>query len=256
MKFNLILTFIRQDLIDRYHGSVLGIFWAFLLPLTFIFIYTLIFSQVMHTRLIGIEDDPYSYSIYLISGMLLWSAFSTTLLRVASFFEEKRSLIKKVPLPLFQLPLAIVGSSMITFFITLFLFIVFLTIVNKPVFATIALMIPLVLITQIVAYGIGIIVASLSIFLRDLREMVPIFLQIWFWLTPIVYPVSIIPADYQPLFSVNILFTPIIIAQKAVLMGEIPRWIDLLMPFAVGIMLVMLGLKIFRILERDIRDLL
>ena len=99
MRANLILELTKRDFTERYAGSFLGAFWNFIMPAVMIFIYTVIFSRVMKAKMPGV-NSTYSFGIYLIAGMLPWTAFSNTILRSASVFLDKKSLIGKMPVSL------------------------------------------------------------------------------------------------------------------------------------------------------------
>ena len=116
----------KRDFTERYSGSVLGVFWTFIWPLVNIFVYTVIFSQVMGARLHGASSTTYSYGIYLIAGILPWTAFANTVSRSATIFVDKKTIISKIKVSLPSLPLYIVMSESITFLITLFIYMVFL----------------------------------------------------------------------------------------------------------------------------------
>lgn len=256
MNKNLILALARQDLVDRYSGSVLGALWATLLPLSFILIYILIFSQIMQAKLGGFEGDRYAYSVYLIGGILVWNAFSATMLRTATLFEEKRGLIKKVSLSLPHLPIAVVVGSSITFVISLAIFIVFLVLIGRPLSWSLLIIFPVFLTTQILAYGLGLLTAVFIPFFKDLKEFFPILVQIWFWFTPIVYPVSILSENLQNWLVLNPVAIPVSMVQNALLSGTCSSIWPLVYTAAGASFVVASALWLLHKLEKDIRDLL
>ncbi len=116
MKLRLLIEFTKRDFTERYSGSILGVGWSFISPLVNIMIYTLIFSKIMSARMPGVEGE-YSYSIYLVSGLIPWLAFANTVSRSSTVYLDKKHIISKVNLSLFRLPMFIVISETITFII-------------------------------------------------------------------------------------------------------------------------------------------
>ncbi|OMH30457.1 ABC transporter permease [Motiliproteus sp. MSK22-1] len=256
MNTSLLLNFCKQDLIDRYSGSILGGAWSFVMPLVNILIFTLVFSKIMGARLefLGAEFTEYSYSIYLVAGMLAWNAFANTLLRVTNIFNDKGGLIAKVNMSLLQLPLYIVLTETVIFIISLVFFVGFLLLIDFPI--TIHwLLIPVVFVVQqLLAFALGFIFATLSVFIRDIREFINVILQLWFWFTPIVYIVDILPESARQLFSINPMYLLVSAYRDLVLFHQLPNFSHLVALLAFGGCLMTLGVYVFRKLERDIRD--
>ncbi|NEX17209.1 MAG: ABC transporter permease [Halochromatium sp.] len=255
MNLALILQFTRQDLVDRYAGSVLGGLWTFIQPLVNMLVFILVFSQIMGARLPEISGS-FSYSVYLIAGLLGWIAFASTLTRTTTAFIDKAHLITKVRLALWGLPLSIVLSDSIVFLISMGFFLAFLALIEHPISLQF-LWIPLIFtLQQGFAYALGMVLAILGVFLRDIRELVTVVLQLWFWLTPIVYVIDIIPEAMQPWLQLNPMF-PVIDAYHAViLLNSNPQPLGLLLLALVALLLFALGRWLFSRLERDIRDLI
>lgn len=259
MNPQLILHFVRQDLIDRHAGSALGALWTVLLPLANILIFTLVFSRIMGMRLQGLGMEtlgPYSYSVYLVTGLLAWTCFANTLTRITQVFHEKASLIGKVRLSLFALPLYILISETIIYLISMAFFVIFLWLIDFQ-WTWHWLWLPLIFaIQQLLAYSLGLICAVLSVFLRDIKEAVGVITQFWFWLTPVVYVVTILPEHWLPLFQFNPLYHSTTALRDALILGRAPDIAGLSIVAVVGALLLAGGLFIGKKLERDIRDFL
>lgn len=255
MNLPLILQFTRQDLIDRYAGSVLGGLWTFIQPLINMLVFILVFSQLMGARLPEISGS-FSYSVYLIAGLLGWIAFASTLTRTTTAFIDKAHLINKVRLALWGLPLSIVLSDSIVFLISMGFFLGFLLLIEHPI-SPHYLWIPLIFaLQQSFAYTLGMVLAILGVFLRDIRELVTVVLQVWFWLTPIVYVFSIIPESMQPWLRFNPMFPVVDAYHSVVLLNANPQPLGLILLAAAAALLFALGRWLFNRLERDIRDLI
>lgn len=252
----LLWSFARQELIDRYAGSALGFAWAFLQPLVTLFIFVVIFGQVMAARLPGLSDT-HGYSIYLVSGMLPWLAFANTLSRTSSVFVDKKGILSKVGLSLPMLPVFIVLAESLTFLIGFSLFMVFLIVVGFPVKPTILILPWVFLVQQMFALGLGLILAVLNVFLRDVREFVGILVQIWFWLTPIVWTPQIVSAE---LFSFLGYINPMVAITSAYhamfIPGMTPDYTMLTMTALLASGLLGLGYVFIKRMEKDVRDFL
>ncbi len=254
MSPTLVIQFTRQDLVDRYAGSLLGGLWTFIQPLVNMLVFVLVFSSIMGARLPA-AAGVHSYSIYLISGLLGWIAFASTLTRTATVFLDKAGIITKVRLSLFGLPLSVVLGDTVVYAISLAFFLAFLVLVDHGLTYHL-LWVPLIFaVQQTFAYALGMILACLSVFFRDIRESLTLVLQLWFWLTPIVYVFSIIPESLQPWLRLNPMFPVIDAYQAAILHGRAPAAGGLLLLFCSALGLLLFGWWLLARLERDIRDL-
>ena len=255
MNLSLLIELTKRDFTERYSGSVLGVFWAFIWPLVNIIVYTVIFSQVMGARLQG-SSSTYSYGIYLVAGILPWTAFVNTVSRSATIFVDKKAIISKIRVSLPSLPLYIVMSESITFLITLFIYIVFLVLTGTPLRKTIILLPAIYLVQQIFAFSLGFLISIFHVFIRDLKEITGIVLQIWFWFTPIVYVYDILPAVAKKLVHMNPAFLFIKSYQDIFVLNQVPDSVNLLKLSVIAHLLLLAGYVIFKKLERDIRDFL
>jgi len=257
MKPHLILEFTRRDLTERYSGSVLGVLWAFIWPLVNILIFTLVFSEVLGSRLPPvISSSTYSYAIYLVSGLLPWMAFQGTIARATTVFLDKSHIIKKIHVPLGSLPLFLVLSETVTYTISMAFFSAFLLIINAPI-SPLACLVPFIFVVQqIFAYGLGLLFGILSVFYRDLKEIVGVMLQIWFWFTPIVYLQDLLPASAKWIVSLNPAIIFVGAYHDIILLGKSPDYNALiwLTIFAHGILTV--AYIAVRKLEMEVRDTL
>lgn len=258
MNIALLLNFARQDLIDRYAGSVLGGAWSFILPFVNILIFALVFSKIMGARLesFGQEFSQYGYSIYLIAGILPWNSFANTIARTTTVYRDKANLLAKVNVGLKSLPLYMLVTEAFIYFISMLFFAGFLLLIGFPVDAYWYL-IPLVYaIQQLFAYALGFILAVLSVFIRDIREFITVIIQLWFWLTPIVYVVTILPEGLFRLASFNPFFVLVNAYRDLIIYHRLPNFNGLALLFLAGILLLLLAIWLCNKLERDLRDFL
>jgi lipopolysaccharide transport system permease protein len=207
----------------------------------------------MGARIPGMSS-VWGYGIYLISGLIPWTAFANTVTRSSTVFLDKKNIITKIHLDLSTLPLFIVLSETITFVVTLVIFLGIL-LVTGYIFSPFLLFIPVIyFIQQLFAYALGFFLAMFVVFLRDLREVVTIGFQIWFWFTPIVYVFEILPPLAQEILIWNPALAFISAYHDIFILHKMPSFVYLTILLIISIILIVIDYLIFKKLEKDIRD--
>jgi lipopolysaccharide transport system permease protein len=199
-----ILDLTLRDFRLRYVGSLLGRYWNLINPLAMILIYTVIFSKVMAARLGNVSvDNPYAYTIYLCAGLMPWNALAELLSRGTNVFMDHAYLIKKVSFPREVLPAIVVGSTSVNFLISFALLLGLILITGHPV-SFVILGVGVIFFLQLVfLFGLTCFLGTLNVFFRDIQQAVSIVLQIWFWLTPVVYLESAVPERFSAFLRIN-----------------------------------------------------
>lgn len=237
----------------RYRGSALGFLWNLISPLGTIIIFTVVFAQVMRARLPGVED-VYGYGIYLCAGVLSWGLFSEIVQRGLGMFIEHGNLLKKASFPRSSLPLIVVLAAVGNFAIAFGIFISFLVITGRFPGWVFAAVIPIIALLVALATGLAILFGTLNVFFRDIGPATTIVLQFWFWLTPIVYPLTAIPEFAQRWLAINPI-TPLVGAlQRIFTEGRLPDWTSLTSPLLSATVALWLGAMTFRANAGDIAD--
>lgn len=241
-----ILGSVKREFQSKYRSSMLGAAWTVLNPLAMITVYTVVFSQVMRAKLPGV-DSSFAYSIYLCAGLLTWGLFSEIVGRAQNIFIENANLMKKLSFPRMSLPVIVVLSASINFSIISALFLLFLLVIgNVPGWVIIG-SIPVLAVQVAFSIGLGIILGVLNVFFRDVGQFFGIVITFWFWLTPIVYPSSILPANVRALLLEWNPMAPIVAAyQRIFVVHQWPDWASLLIPTSEAMVLCILGLRLFR----------
>lgn len=252
---SLLIELTKRDFADRYSGSMLGTFWAFIWPFVNIFIYTVIFAKVMSAKLPGVPST-YSYGIHLMAGIIPWVAFANTVSRSSTVFVDKKNLISKIRVSLPSFPLYIVISESITFVITLFLYIMFLILSGTSLSKAIILVPFIYIVQQIFAYSMGYCIAIFHVFIRDLKEITAIVLQVWFWFTPIVYVYDILPDFAKKLVGYNPAYLFVKAYQDIFVHKAVPNLNHLMYLTLLGHIILLFGYLTFKMLEKDVRDFL
>lgn len=249
------MLFARQELSQRYRGSVLGVFWLMAQPLALVVIFSVVFSELMGARLPTVAGK-YTYSVYLIGGVLLWNAQANILSQTAQVFQSKAALLAKTPISLLVVPLYIPLVEFTVWVLGMAFFAVFLIVVGQGHWQAVW-QIPIVVAASFAgAYLAGLVFGMLGVFLPDIRTGLPIVLQLLFWATPIVYVQDLLPAWLQRLQAWNPLYWGPGQVQTILLnTGSISAARMLTMAVAILALLWLVRFLVRR-LERDIRDLI
>jgi len=250
-----VISSIKNELKSRFARSKLGGLWMLINPLAQVLIYALILSNILAAKLPGI-DNKYAYAIYLMAGLLAWNLFSEIIGRCLNIFIEQGNLLKKMNFPRITLPTIVVGSCLLN---NVLLFIamlgVFLALGHQ--FSWVMLwLIPLTVIVVMLAIGIGLVLGIINVFLRDIGQAFPIILQVWFWFTPIVYPVNIIPGSYRELLRLNPMFSITEAYHQILVYGKPPAMGDIAIITGIALALMLLSLFLFRRASPEMVDVL
>ncbi len=240
-----ILGSVKREFQSKYRNSLLGAAWTVINPLAMILVYTVIFSQVMRAKLPGV-DSTFAYSIYLCAGILTWGLFAEIVGRAQNTFLENANLLKKLSFPRLSLPVIVVTNALLNFAIIFGLFTGFLVVTgNFPGIVYVALL-PVLIILTAFAIGLGITLGVLNVFFRDVGQFFGIFLQFWFWLTPIVYPASILSEGIAGVIDYNPMTSIVTACQGILVNQQWPEWKTLWPVTLLAMLLWILGFRLFR----------
>lgn len=250
-----ILSSIKTEFKTRFVRSKLGGLWMVLHPLAQVLVYALILSQIMKAKLPEVETQ-YAYPIYILSGMLAWTLFSEILNRSLNVFISNANLLKKMSFPKLTLPIITIGTALVNFSLFLVvMFVVFGFLGHLPYHALQWLPL-LIVITLALAIGIGLFLGTLNVFIRDTGQFMEVILNFWFWLTPIVYMVSIVPKEYHALFMINPMTGIVMGFQNVLLYDKAPDIGLLVYPAAVALIGMVLAIFIFYKAREEMADVL
>jgi lipopolysaccharide transport system permease protein len=251
----LAFSFAKRDFKERYVGTGLGQLWYILSPIITIFIYTVIFSDFMKMKL-DIVDNTYSYSIYLVPGLLAWTSFSTILMRLNSSILEKSNLIKKISVPAYVYQLSIVITEFGILMLSYSLALIFLLLVNHPITLTFLYLIPILFMQTIFALAIGAIFSLLTPFFRDFKEAVPIVVQLWFWMTPIIYMKEMIANKYPLLLTFNPFYHFVHIYQDIFLYSKTPTFNSIATILTMTLITLLIAAYLYKKTISTIKDII
>jgi len=254
-RLDLIVSLTRRELAARYKGSALGIAWAILTPVVTIAIFTIIFAGIFKARF-GAANSQWDYALYLFCGLLPWNAFQESLQLSASAIVSRSNLVKRVVFPLETLPVSQTLAAMVNqLFGTIALFLA-IVIIRRELHASV-LFLPVLLIPQFVAtLGGAWLLASLGVFIRDIVQGINLVLMAWMFLTPIIYPESIVPPAYRPFINLNP-FTSLIRSYRRILLdGNMPDWAGVGYFALFGVLIFVFGYWWFARTRKDFADVI
>lgn len=219
-RLNLILTLTKRELTARYKGSLLGLLWAILTPVVMIAIFTFIFAGIFHAKF-GNSSSRWDYALYLFCGLLPWNAFQEAVQLSATTIVSHANLVKRVVFPLETLPVAQSLAAIANQLFGTTALLIAIVIVKRELHVTL-LYVPLLLLVQLPAMlGAGWLLASLGVFVRDIVQGVGLVLTAWLYLTPIIYPESLIPSEYRTVAHLNP-FTGLVRCYRQVILEGAP----------------------------------
>lgn len=248
-KLNLLKALVQRDLEARYKGSILGNLWPLLNQLSQLLIYTYVFSIVLKVKLElkGLPANDLTFGLWLYAGLLPWIAFSTGLIQATVAVVQQPNLVKRVVFPLTLLPLVPVISAFVESSVGFMALLVLLTFTTKTLHATLWLM-PLIWLPQLMlTSGLSYLMAGFTVFLRDTPQTLSVVVNLWFYLTPIVYPVSIIPQQWQQwIFWINPMAAIAEVYRDLILTGQVIHWGEWFIVSIVSFVIFYLGLRSYR----------
>lgn len=197
-----IVSSVVNEFKSRFSRSKFGVAWIILQPLAQVLIFATILSNVLAARLEGI-DNKYAYAVYLMSGILCWSLFAEIVQRCLGVFIENGGLLKKMQFPRIALPCIAMGSSLVNNAALLAVIMVILPILGVYPNVHYVWLPLLMLLTIALATGVGLVVGILNVFARDVGHVMGVILQFWFWVTPIIYPLKVVPEAFRLTLGLN-----------------------------------------------------
>jgi lipopolysaccharide transport system permease protein len=258
-KLDLLKTLVQRDLAARYKGSVLGNAWAVLNQLAQLLVYTYLFSIVLKVKLSlgGLPTNDFTFGLWIFAGLVPWIAFTTGFAQSATTIVVQTNLVKKVVFPVALLPLVPICSAFVDSTMGIMLLVTFVAFLTKAVHGTL-LLLPLVWIPQLLfTAGLGYLAAGLTVFLRDIPQTIGVILNLWFYMTPIVYPSSAIPEGLRFwVFWLNPMTIVVELYRDLVLIGRMEHWTEWGLLSLVSVIVFTIGFSVYRRLRPAFADVL
>ncbi len=239
-----------RDIKVRYKQTLLGAAWAIIQPLFTMLIFTLFFG-----RLAGMPSDGIPYPIFAYAGLLPWTFFSNAVTNSGNSLVGNSNLITKVYFPRLIIPIASVGSGLVDFAIAFGLLIVLMIYFGVGFSATLIMLPVLVILTSLLAIGIGMWMSALNVKYRDIRHALPFLIQLGMFISPIIYPPTIVPEKWRFLLAFNPL-TGIIEGYRSAIFGRSFDWFALGISALITFAILFYSAYMFKRMEKSFADII
>lgn len=245
---SMIQSLVYRDLHGRYKGSFFGFLWTFINPLLQLIVYSIVFSIILR---MGIEN----YGLFLFVALIPWIFFASSIQAGSSCIIDNANLVNKIYFPREILPISIVTSCFINM---LYSFIIVIAAVifygENNVYINYIYLPVLFAVEYIIVLGITLIVSAVTVYFRDLSHILSILLMMWQFLTPVFYPITMVPKEYVYLFELNPM-TNIISSYRDILFyNTVPEILLLFQSFIYGLVLLFFGFIFFGILKKGFSE--
>lgn len=246
-----------RHIVGLYKGSVLGIGWSFLIPLIMLGVYTFVFSTIFKARWgLGSAESKADFALILFVGLIVHTLFADVVNRAPKLILENINYVKKVIFPLEILSITSLGSAafhaLISFFVLLLAFFILKGFMNWTAVYIIFTIFPLLPLTL----GLGWLLASLGVYLRDIGQIISILSTMALFLAPIFYPRSALPEAYQPLLLLNPLTFPVEQTREVIIFGHAPNWMGLFIYLCISLIICWFGYWWFQKTRKGFADVI
>ena len=250
----LLYGLVKREISGRYRGSMLGLLWSFFNPVLMLAIYTFVFSMVFQARWVGGAGSKAEFAMVLFSGLMAFNLFAENINRSPSLILGNVNYVKKVVFPLEILPVVVLGSAGFHFLVSLLVWLTFhLVFLGLPPVTVLWLpvaVLPIVLLSL----GFSWFLASLGVFLRDIGQIVGVLTMALMYITPIFYPVSVLPVEYQSWMSLNPLTNSIEQVRNVMMWGRGLDWSSWILEMILGLVIFWLGFAWFQKSRKGFAD--
>jgi lipopolysaccharide transport system permease protein len=241
--------FVWRDLKVRYKQTVLGFLWAVLAPVIRMVVFTVIFG-----KLVKVDSEGFPYAIFVYAGLLPWGYFSGSFTTIANSLVSQGQLMTKVYFPRLVIPIAALGGKLVDLLIAFVVLMGLMLWYDVPLSWGILGVIPLTVLAMGAALGAGALIGALNAVYRDFRHITQFMIQLWMYLTPVIYSVKVIPERWRWLISLNPM-TAVVDGYRAAILGKEMDWSVLAGGVAAMLVLLPVGLVCFRRIERKFADI-
>lgn len=248
---DLLYFFTWRDIKVRYKQTFVGILWALFQPVFAMIIFTIFFGKFAR-----MYSDDIPYPIFVFTGLLLWQFFSGAVTNVSNSLVENRDIITKIYFPRMILPISVVITKLIDFFIACIVLVGLMIYYGyAPNLGGLLLLPILLLITFMASLGMGLFLSAINVKYRDVRYVLPYFIQMMFFITPVIYPASI-SGVYSWFLAMNPL-TGVIKAARASLLGNFPiNWTLLIISGVTCLLMLLIGVIYFKKTDKYFADII
>ena len=237
---DLVSTLVARDLKVRYRRSAIGFLWTMLQPLAMMLVFYLVFSSIF-------RFDIDNYPVYALAGILFWNFFSQSITASMNSLKGNASLLSKLPVPKMVFPLATVLAGVVNLLLALVPLLGLLLFTGHPIRPAILFVPVSILLAALFTFGAGLLLSPLAAFFSDVIELVGVFLTLFMYLTPVFYPMSIVPDRFLWAVRFNPLRSVLEVFRDPIYYGKIPPLSHLSLTVAIVLVALTVGFLFFRV---------
>jgi lipopolysaccharide transport system permease protein len=253
---SLVVQMVQREVVGRYRGSLMGMAWSFFNPLLMLVIFTFVFSVVFKARWSLVENDKVSFAIIIFVGLIVHGVLAECINRAPTLVLSNVNYVKKVIFPIEMLPWVAFGSAFFHAMVSLIVLLGAQLLLDHHLPWT-AIFFPIVLLPLFfITMGLSWFLSALGVYMRDIVQFVAILSNVLFYLSPVIYPVSALPEQYQPWMRANPLTFVIEEGRKTLIYGEIPDFASLSLITVIGLIVAWVGFVSFQKSRRGFADVL
>lgn len=225
----MIFMLIKREVISRYRGSVMGIFWSLIYPIVLLSVYTFVYHVVLKGKWRGGDETKTEFALIFFAGFLVFMFFSECISRATTMILTNVNYVKKVVFPLEVLPYVTIGAALFQLFVSFFVWVVFYFLLRGLPSWTIFYF-PLVLFPCVLfIISASWFLAALGVYYRDIPQLINLILSVLMFCTPIFFPLSAVPEAYRSLFYLNPLTFIVEQTRDVLIWGKGPHWTSMLL---------------------------
>jgi len=243
----LLVTNIKKEIRGKYKGAWLGFVWSFLNPLFMLLVYSFVFPYILKVQ---VEN----YTMFMMIALIPWNFFTTVTQLGAGSIVANGNILKKVYFPREIVPLSVVTSGLVNFLISAVIMFIFILFSGLGIGWTIVFFPLIVLIQYLLLVGITFVLSACTVYIRDLEHFVGIFLLMMFYVTPIVYNPEMLPAKFSWVLKLNPMAGIIGAYRDILYYKQVPDILNLIIIATVSVLTVLVGLGIFKKLQRNFAE--
>lgn len=252
----LIADMAKRDALGKYKGSFLGVFWSLLTPVFMLAIYTFVFSEIFKARWTATSTSKTEFAIVLFAGMIMFNFFAEVVNRAPGLILSNPNFVKKIVFPLEILSCINLCSALFHLVVSVIVLLIFQLIVFGHIPWTVLLLPMVIFPLALICLGLSWFLSAIGVFLRDVGQTIGIFVTGLMFLSPVFFPLSAIPVDWQMVANLNPMVFPIEMARQILVWGKQPDWLDWILYLCVSICIAWAGFACFQKIRRGFADVI
>jgi ABC-type polysaccharide/polyol phosphate export permease len=242
---------VRRSIVTRYSQTTVGLLWAVLQPLLSSFVYILVFSVIAR-----VTTNPVPYPLFVVTSLVLWSYWQRIVFSGSASVVTNLDIVTRVSFPREFLPLGVAFEALVDLVIGIAIIGLLFIIYHQPVTASILWAIPVFVIHTCLALGVAFFLSGFSSYVRDLFQILPILLQLLMYLSPVIYPINIVPESIRSLYLFNPLGPIFASYQETILFGQFSYGKEMVIVGLFSVIVLILGYRFFKRTEWRFADTL